>query len=541
MKTKMTLNKIQHEGFIKLRENLHIFCRGYFIWEDQIFCNQEMVPIIAKHFTNKSIRENVNKYNGSFNLVILFNKEIYIFNDRWGVFPLYYVKKHDKFILSTDWKELLKETETSLSKAASLEMLTFGYVQGNKTLLENIDELAPHSIFHIKLKDNKIDFNTQSYWEFNYTYKNVQKSNILEKQFSDIWQKQISIYANYLREHDNLAYIPLSGGLDSRLLISYFDAADINIYTMTFGNSPKSKEIKTALEVSAHLNNILGHSLLYYSTNLLKIVFENQIGNFDQLTCAHNESRWLFLKDVFHPNGIFHIPGHDANFMAGENLKLKMRNWTTKNEIIDYILRYKSSSLTLPLIKTNPEVNELLRASLEEVIPDEPDLLAAFNRWNCEQRQRRYIIRSSIQIENDQQKIFLPFFDYEIMDFFMDLPLEMLFNQKLYINTQLTHLYNHNPTLIKIKRDGTNKLTKIRNNYWTEYYPKLNSSIRKKLSLPKKKDQQWSENTDFTLLTKNILLPDFIDTELIDLNNNWINIFYLRSISEIHSLIQEKI
>jgi asparagine synthase (glutamine-hydrolysing) len=419
-------------------------------------------------------------------------------------------------------------------------MLTFGYVMGDKTLHPDIQEIAPHCWYKISLIGDTLDLGQTSYWSFQYTYEDNRSEQALEEQFDQLWHDQLNIYTDFVKHKNALAYIPLSGGLDSRLLVSYFDEAGIDIYSMTFGFSPSSPEIRTARQVMSLSQHIIGHNILYFDHPLFKLLMQEKNHIYDMLTCAHYERMLLSTQNIFTAKNYYYVPGHDANFMAGENIKLKMNAWKGKEDIIEYILAFKSSRLTNHLIKSNPDVGITLRESLDAVIPDEQDLITAYNRWNCEQRQRRYIIRSSINISDDDPNILLPFFDYELMDFFMKLPVKLLLNQRLYVNTQLTHLFRHKPEFAKLKRDGLKRQRRIRSNYWTEYYPKMKSKAKKALKIKKAPVKHWSETMDWSVFEEYINkgVYELIPTDWMKESQFALNLFYLKNISDVYSEIQ---
>lgn len=228
----------------------------------------------------------------------------------------------------------------------------------------------------------------------------------------------------------------------------------------------------------------------------------------------------------------YYIPGHDANYMAGENIKHQMLKWKSKHDIIKYIFKFKSSPLTTQLIANNKSYRDILYNSLQQHIPDD-DLISSYNRWNGEQRQRRYILRSSIMPLSDNQRILIPYFDYELMDFFINLPLDSLLNQKLYQNTQIRYLYQENRKLIKIKRGGTKTVRIIKNNYFTEYYPKLINEIKRILKIPKPPKLIWEPSIDWQKdIMPMLKLPGYLDLRGLD-SSQFINIQYLMTISEV--------
>ncbi len=542
MKIYFSPDKIQHEGLKKINNNLFIYFRGYVIWNGHLYWGDEFIPELVQHHQDKRLLEIIAAYNGAFNIIIIDHKSLYVLNDRWGVFPLYYYASEKLVSISNDWKKLIRYTGKNLREDACIEMLTFGYVLGNKTLIENIDEFAPHSYYHIKSNVSGIDIAKKSYWEFKYQYQSIPEKKA-EQDFAALWNHQIEIYTQKVKSLCNSAYIPMSGGLDSRLLAYYFDRSGINIHTMTFGKDNASPEIITARAIVNQLQHIMNHTIIYFDNPFLNLLAHLSYQDYDLITCAHFHKHLLFLPELCFPTRSFYIPGHDANYMAGENLNYGMQAWKSNDDIIRYVIAHKSSHLTAPLLKKYPSYRDIIYHSLEQVIPsDEPDIISRFNRWNGEQRQRRFIIRSSIPTKEATPDLFMPFFDYRIMDFFIQLPLKYLLNERVYVNTQLHHLYCDNPTLRKIKRDSTQRITPIRNNFIHEYYPKVKRKIMERLGLKHRyrgtwSNRDWSDSVDWQTYLHNLDLPAHIK---LDWPGDYLfprNIRYLATISEVRQTL----
>ena len=529
-------HKKEYQDFLRIGEQYRVFFRGFVIWNNKLLSGKEFLPILKNHIKNNTIEKNINNYNGLFNIILAENNRIRVFNDRWGGFPVYYYKSKNTLAISNDWKNLLPYVPNKkLNRNSVVEMHTFGYVMGDKTLVEGIYECPPHSICEFINDSNLIKLVTKSYWHFHYPFTNNTKRRILEKEFSELWKKQIGIYTNYLKENNYPAYIPASGGLDSRLLLYYINQAGITIDTMTYGASGASKEIATALNTINYLPHVRSSQILFYNHKYLTELNQSTFRNFDQITCAHIDKHLLYLCEQ-QANHVY-IPGHDANYMAGENIKWQMQNWESKEDVIKYILLNKSSPITNKIIAVNTKYKDILHQSLQECIPDD-EWISSYNRWNGEQRQRRYILRSSIMPLSQNQKILVPFFDYELMDFFINLPIDSLLNQKLYVNAQIRYLYKSNPEFIRIKRDGKKKIKRIRSNFFTEYQPKLASKIRQFLHIPNHPKMIWNPSIDWiNTICAHLNVPEIIDPRWHS-NDAYINIQYLMSISEVKSIIE---
>ncbi|MGC9363737.1 MAG: hypothetical protein ACP5FZ_04110, partial [Fidelibacterota bacterium] len=246
------------EGFSKLDPTHYLYFRGYVVWNQQLLFDNEFLPIVTEHFKTDRIDHFIKDYNGAFNLIIVSDTSIKIYNDRWGTYPIYYHYRDDIVAVSNDWKKLLPHLiNKKINTESAIEMHTFGYVMGKKTLVEGIYECQPHAISKFLLTDGKYSFHEKDYWVFHYPFTEKKYSSRLEREFASLWNERIHIYTDYLKAYNYKAYIPISGGLDSRLLLYYFDKAGILTRTMTYGASLDSNEIKTAQKVLRYMQNTI--------------------------------------------------------------------------------------------------------------------------------------------------------------------------------------------------------------------------------------------------------------------------------------------
>ncbi|MFW6273094.1 MAG: hypothetical protein ACOC2U_04885, partial [bacterium] len=110
----------------QIDSNICIYIRGYIIWKDKLYQDYDFLPILNYHLNSNLLYDNIPKYNGCFNIVILNDSEITVINDRWGVFPLFYFKNEQKIIISDLWDSLLPYTKREFREDATYESLCFG-------------------------------------------------------------------------------------------------------------------------------------------------------------------------------------------------------------------------------------------------------------------------------------------------------------------------------------------------------------------------------------------------------------------------------
>ena len=462
---------IASEGFHELEGGGHIFFKGYVIHEKKIISDDEFLPLLTRDYLSGELHTRVKSYNGNFIFVIIRGNKVIAGKDRYGIYPLFYLKKEKEFFITTQWQKLVPFSGKELHRGAVLEILTLGYVLGSKTLVEHIHEFHTASLLEIEVLPERLASTWSRYWKLEHRFRpgNIQK---LEEEFADLWQSQIASYTDYIKNHGNSCIQLLSGGLDSRLLAHEFDQADIQIHAITYGLGEQSREIVTAKQVMKQLKNAASHKVFYNDQEELQKIVRSTV-KYDRITNARNAEKELYSYHELSDKASIRMPGYSGDFMAGSHIKYRMKSWRSKQEIIDYILKFHATPLTRPDLAVKPAHRDLMVGSLEEALVMEGDPISAFIQWDLDYRQRRYIVRPEVEDNSGPTRFLLPFFDNLFIDFFLDLPMEALLNTRLYTNTQLKYLYKSNPELIRIKRDNDRQQRLIRNNLVYEYQKKL--------------------------------------------------------------------
>ena len=530
MKLIFNENNFSQEGFFQINNNTYIYFEGSVIYQNNLYIDNEFYPILINIIENNILEDIIVKFNGNFNIILYKNNKITIANDRWGSFPLYFFHNQKKIAISNDWKKIIPYTNKSFNETSLLEYISFGYVLGNKTLIQNLEEFQAHSIYEFKFINNNLVKKHNSYWSFEYSFKQT-NSKEKEKEFSDLWLKQIAIYANYLKNKSNLIFLPLSGGLDSRLLAAAFNKHNIEMHTMTWVFQNNMSQLYRAKEVIKKISNITKHEIFYLDDKNTVDLYNSSVP-FNLITNGRSGIEtyyfYQYIKDI-----PYIIPGFSGDFMAGSHLQYKMKNWKKKQDIINYIKKFKFSPIINNITNNRTFFEETITNSLEQTISSDKDLISSFIAWDLEQRQRRYIIQSG-NIHNKTRQI-IPFFDYKLIDFFLNLSFEDLLNTKLYINSQINYLYkNHyNNELIKIKRDEKVQ-KKIKTNLIYEYKSKMKKVIKNKISTKKN-----TETNYFKPILDKLELPPELDKYNIKYQYNHLYTFYLVNIGKFYKQLKE--
>lgn len=259
--------------------------------------------------------------------------EATLFTDRLGARPIYFTEVlEDRVLFSTHLNTVLAHSDFSPTVDDELmsEFLKFERAFGIYTPFENVYQLHPGAKLTVDLEDGTTSL--ERYWQP--LYRPTDKSyDALVEEFSDIIQRSVVERRNPSDDEG----IFISGGSDSRLLLSLFEDRNVTGYHL---NDSMNVEAETAREVCETLDvdfNFLQRDPEYL-TDVLERVGEFQIfaSFFDQAHFAsfENELR-AEIDSVF--------AGHTADtilegfYMPTQDISVPGFGWTIPVPILDRI------------------------------------------------------------------------------------------------------------------------------------------------------------------------------------------------------------
>jgi len=195
--------------------------------------------------------ENFVKYlNGMFSFALWDSnkKTLFLVRDRIGIKPLYYTIIDGYILFSSEIKSLLqyKELERKIDFQSLYNYLSFRYVPGNKTILENIYRLEPGCMLICKLKKEKIEIKKKRYWSLNFDVKHNTKEFYINKIRKML---QTSVEMRLISDVKLGAY--LSGGIDSSSVVAFMaKSLKDPVKTFTVGFGEETDELKYAKIIS---------------------------------------------------------------------------------------------------------------------------------------------------------------------------------------------------------------------------------------------------------------------------------------------------
>lgn len=191
--------------------------------------------------------------DGMFSVAIFDKKEskLLLVRDPFGIKPLYYSIKNNKFIFSSEIKGIINKKNNCIHNDQSI--INFvkwgGLDHSNETWYKNIKNVRPGSILVV---DKKFSISQKKYYFFcdNVKNKKIDRDNI-PLQFKNLLKKSVREQSKTIRSIGT----NLSGGVDSSILTLFLKDNTKEINTYTFGyNEKKYDERKFAKKVSSKLN-----------------------------------------------------------------------------------------------------------------------------------------------------------------------------------------------------------------------------------------------------------------------------------------------
>ena len=307
-------------------ENLSFI--GYFFDENHnLYRNQEAVDYISKELQTISLEQICKKINGLFSLIIASENYYYLASDAVNFFPLFYKNNNNQVVISDYWEAILDLTKDfDFNKAAIDEFETAGFVLSNETLDKNIYKTNANQILKISNLEQKA---TQ--------YKNFITDSFFEKSFEDLAldsEKVLMQVGERLVSFldGRTAVVPLSGGYDSRLIVSLLKKMNYEkVICFTYGkNNP---EVPISKKVAEELNYD------WYFIDFTKVDIEKKLSDQsfqDYLDFAANGYSMPYLmeyfavaelkdKNLIPENSVF-LPGHSGDFLGGSYMKKTVKN-----------------------------------------------------------------------------------------------------------------------------------------------------------------------------------------------------------------------
>ena len=389
------------------------------------------------------IKGELRKVVGNYAVIIETNSHIIAAVDHIRSYPIFYSQLNGQFIVSNSARTIDQDfPQSDYDELSFTEFCRAGYVSGRQTLKKDIYQLqAGESILWDKATSELIQnryfkyfpvsdstpFSESEYLaQLNETINNIFNSIINRASGSPIW-------------------IPLSGGLDSRLILcKIHELGYKNIHTFSYGPS-WNYEAKRAREIAQSLNVewvFIKHTkknarTLFrskdrkdywsYSDNLSTIPIMNE----------YEAINYLKRTDSLSDDSIF-INGQSGDFVSGGHIPFHPDGGcVSKSEIIEKIVT-KHYSVTSQSVRNTMHIQQIRNKISEQLFQDSKDeyeieqAASLYELWEWAERQAKMVVNGQRLYEYYNYRWELPLWDIRLQNYFLKLPLEYRYNQTLF-------------------------------------------------------------------------------------------------------------
>ena len=414
----MSSNKICKEelmlfSYSKSKSNKLIF-KGYLKANNKILYSSEAKEYLKYQLNENSVEDIFKNINGSFHFVY-FNDEILYFGvDHFGDYSLFY--DESTFEIHDNPSE--HYDSYNLSDTDVLSLLTSGFTIGENTVFENIKYCLPGILYQYDFKKQQL---RKTKW---FPLKNDQNTKYDRMKLDKIF---VNSFPDDLG--DKKLLLPLTAGIDSRLILSFFLKKKYDFQTFTYGHS-QEKDVKVAKKISSDIG--VKHRFYRISEKSKKQYFTEK--DFQQLinrvflgNAIPHESDWMVIKSL-KENSIVTL-GRGGNWLSGDYNDFT-RKITCLPKAIDYII-HKEFNLTGFSSKHNKQVIK------NKVIDHFGKIFTTkFSKaktiWELHNKGAKYTPQKTYLRNNVD--IYMPLHDRKIAEYFLNLKEKWLINEYAYFD-----------------------------------------------------------------------------------------------------------
>jgi asparagine synthase (glutamine-hydrolysing) len=383
--------------------------------------------------------------NGFYTLVWENSDTLYAAVDHIRSIPLFYALKGSDFYLSddADWvREQVGNTE--IDEIAKEEFQLTGYVTGQDTLYPDVKQLQAGEFLCINTLSESPKVETERYYRFLHTEPDAFDEHELLQQLDDAALASIDNLIRYANGRQIV--IPLSGGYDSRLIATLLKRRGYeNILCFTYGvpgnkESAYSKMVADALGLKWHF--------VEYSNELWREAWQTeerwqyQKWGSGWSSIPHVQD-WLAVKylkqeSVVEADCIF-VPGHTGDFISGGHVPesaIKDKS-STSQELFEAINNKHYSLAPVSQVTKRSQLEwsvRILGRAEQATVLNGQDMANAFEKWEWQERQAKFICNSVRVYEFFGYDWWLPLWDMEFVRFWQTVPLEVRKGREWYVD-----------------------------------------------------------------------------------------------------------
>lgn len=392
-----------------------------------IVANERVVPAagpVLEHWVRHG-DDRWDERNGQFTAIVrdVEQRRLVVVNDRFGHHPLYCARRGSRIALASQLQAISAlDRGGSLASEAVAEVLVVGHLLGDTAPLAGVEVLPPGAIVRVERGALEV----RRYWRARFEAGPPLPTGRL----SELLARAVSRTCSDRRRRGLL----LSGGLDSRLLCHEAKRHDSTLHAYTFGDGD-SGDIAFAREVARVVD--VDWRPLPGDVSRWREAISTCVRQSDGAVPFHHLRTPPFHDEIKERCDVL-LSGTSGDMLFGSAVVGRRPTPSSIDEVARLLrARFLGASRSARAL-LRPDFESFARKHLDDALgatlADNPhrtrqDLL---DSWNLEQRQRRFIFMGPAS-NRYRFANRAPFYDYDLVDAALRLPLEQRRNQQLYV------------------------------------------------------------------------------------------------------------
>jgi len=387
---------------------------------------------------------------GNFGVILETENTVFAAADKISSYHICYYHENNDFTVSNTARMNVGKKRMEIEDNTILEFEMSGYVSGRNTIYKYLYQLQAGEYIIWDKNRNKLIRNR--YFVYYPEAPNLKTEKDLIDEFEDV---NNTAFQRMIDELDGRpVWIPLSGGLDSRLVLCKLDELGYdNIQTYSYG--PQSNYEAKVAKIVAEKINVPWQFIPIYKKDIQAFYWSENRKEYEQF--SDNLSTIPVIQDIsaliktenkkLIPDNAVFINGQSGDYITGGHIPAHFKNSDiSRQDMLDAIWE-KHYSLWENL-KTSENKNKIF-CRIEELIHKEfikvenKDLYKALEYWEWQERQCKYVVNGIRLYEFLGYTWKMPLWADEYLLFWRDVPLNYKLNQYLYKKYLVTYNYKN--------------------------------------------------------------------------------------------------
>lgn len=426
--------------------------KGRIYLDKQPITADDLVRHLATATTALAVSSALERLNGFYAWVRQSGTTLLAGVDHVRSWPLFYGQA-DGLLYLSDSAEWVRQQvgDTSIAQMAREEFLLAGYVTGRETLYPNVKQLQAGEYLEARARDGVVEVTTQRYFRFWHIEPVAYDEVALRQGLEEATRNAIRRLTEFAAGRQ--VVVPLSGGYDSRLIVTMLkELVYDNVLCFSYG-VPGNKEAQYSREVAKALQ--YEWVFVEYSASLWRQAWRSPEAEIYRRRSSNHVSLphvqdWLAVKQLLEQKAIgsnaIIVPGHTGDFVAGGHIPafvFKHRRHT-ENAILESLVENHLSNMPKAGMAL-AEVDALhgrLRDRIDSAF-DGSSVEAAnlYELWDWQERQSKYIVNSVRVYDHFGLEWWLPLWDLDFVRIWETVPLQLRQERawyKKWVNGQYT-------------------------------------------------------------------------------------------------------